>query len=392
MPPLQILPAVPNFGSQLAQVLGQAGTNIGQGLLDRNTMSQLQDPNLTSMQKIALISSLPKEKAAAVATMYAPMLKEESKMAGMRKIFGSSGQSNPNSTSDVSSTGNENSTMNQTSNLPAWDSLSKEQQFMYRTYYPQQASGAETESYHNKKMGQIETLAKDARAFEENKPFLAKIDAIKDSLPTREANSVMMNSALSSGDTNTIRNFAADYLGKKGFATEWLSSANANDLKSAVKTQFVSDLKSMPSGARLNQLIESNLLGALESPLKTPESNQTVKSFTDFQDDVDKEKVRIVSDLKAEYAAKGKELPMYASNIVDTKLRPYIDNRLKQLDKEVSDIKKGVVKNIQAAKEQIKGKFPATGHVWMLIPTGEIKEIPKNMINQATEAGGKLIK
>jgi hypothetical protein len=392
MSPIQILPQVPNFGSQLAQVLGQAGTNIGQGLLDRNTMTQLQDPNLTSMQKIALISSLPKEKAAAVATMYAPMLKEESKMAGMNKIFGTFGQTNSTDTTGLSPTENENTTMNQTSNLPSWDSLSKEQQFMYRTFYPAQASGAETESYHNKKMGQVETLAKEARAYDENKPFLTKIEAIKDSLPTREANSIMMNSALSSGDTNTIRNFAADYLGKKGLSTEWLSSANANDLKSAVKTQFVSDLKSLPTGARLNQLIESNLMGALESPLKTPESNQTVKAFTDFQDDVDKEKVNIVSRLKEEYASKGKELPMYASNIVDTKLRPYVDKRLKQLDKEVSDIKKGVVKNIQAAKEQIKGKFPSSGNVWMLIPTGEIKEIPKNMVNQATEAGGTLIK
>ena len=42
MPPIQILPQVPNFGSQLAQVLGQAGTNIGQGLVQRHQNTQDQ--------------------------------------------------------------------------------------------------------------------------------------------------------------------------------------------------------------------------------------------------------------------------------------------------------------------------------------------------------------
>jgi len=43
MPALNILPAAPSFGGQLAQALGQAGTSVAQGLMQRRAMTSLQN-------------------------------------------------------------------------------------------------------------------------------------------------------------------------------------------------------------------------------------------------------------------------------------------------------------------------------------------------------------
>lgn len=97
---VQILPQVPNFGSQLAQVIGLAGKNIGEGLVqtygnvkDKNVMEQLQDPNLSPMQKMTLIGKLSKEKAGVMATMYDTFLKgdiaaaqQQAKLAGQKEL------------------------------------------------------------------------------------------------------------------------------------------------------------------------------------------------------------------------------------------------------------------------------------------------------------------
>ena len=78
MPGVQVLPAVPSFGEKLAETLAQAGTNIGQGFLQRQQnvrdMAIVQNPNMSPMQKLMAISP---QRAALYATAIAPTLKEE---------------------------------------------------------------------------------------------------------------------------------------------------------------------------------------------------------------------------------------------------------------------------------------------------------------------------
>lgn len=85
MPQIQVLPAVDTFGSQLAQVLGKAGSDIGQGLVQRSVnknnasmLDQLKNPNLSPMQKISvatkLAQSLPADQAKTVLPFYAPFI------------------------------------------------------------------------------------------------------------------------------------------------------------------------------------------------------------------------------------------------------------------------------------------------------------------------------
>jgi hypothetical protein len=83
MPGVQVLPAVPSFGDKLAEVLGQAGSNIGQGLIERNQRSNDQkimnqlasNPNATSMDMIKAFTNLSKSTQATLAPLMQQYIK-----------------------------------------------------------------------------------------------------------------------------------------------------------------------------------------------------------------------------------------------------------------------------------------------------------------------------
>lgn len=84
MPQLQIAPAPQTFGSQLGPVLGQALGSIGEGLIRRQTnkadesiLGQLQQGNLSDMQRATLWSKLSPEKMKA----YEPVFNSELRKA-----------------------------------------------------------------------------------------------------------------------------------------------------------------------------------------------------------------------------------------------------------------------------------------------------------------------
>ena len=69
MPSLQIAPAVPTFGEKLGEALERAGGALAQGYAKRlenqqtqNVFQTLNNPNISPIQKIMAISSLPAEK------------------------------------------------------------------------------------------------------------------------------------------------------------------------------------------------------------------------------------------------------------------------------------------------------------------------------------------
>jgi hypothetical protein len=84
MPGVQVLPAVPGFGEKLADVLAQAGGNIGKGLIERNQrqndqtiMNQLaQNPSPSSMDLIKGYMSLSKPTQTTLAPVMEQMMKE----------------------------------------------------------------------------------------------------------------------------------------------------------------------------------------------------------------------------------------------------------------------------------------------------------------------------
>lgn len=117
---VQVLPYVPGFGEQLAQALGNAAGNIGAGYFEKQNreklnakdsaiIEQLNNPALSPMEKIAIVSKLSPEKQKNVSTLLSPVLKEETKSKELfnqlgrfaPQFFGGMQQANPNAVSPM---------------------------------------------------------------------------------------------------------------------------------------------------------------------------------------------------------------------------------------------------------------------------------------------------
>ncbi len=236
------------------------------------------------------------------------------------------------------------------------------------------------ERQFQEKMAQQRTLAKDKRAFESNKPFFEEINKKRSTLPVREAAQKRILDAIWAPNLRTKRNAAAEYLSTKGFPAEFLKTASANELDSAVKNNYVEDLKSLPGGARLNQYIERTLKSALESPLKTPENNMIIYETDQFKNDVEKKQIEITDKLLDEYEAKGIEPPANFSRKIDKELQPYIADRQKELTSRIRSIKEGEI-NKPVDKDSML----------MIDPAGNTRKVPKKQAIEAQKSGYRLI-
>lgn len=84
---VQVLPATPTFGNRLGAALSDASTNLISGYMkgqqerkDQDLLNQLNDPNLTPMQRIGLAAKLSKEKFASLSPILAAYEKGQAKM------------------------------------------------------------------------------------------------------------------------------------------------------------------------------------------------------------------------------------------------------------------------------------------------------------------------
>jgi len=262
---------------------------------------------------------------------------------------------------------------------------------------PQLASLIQQNQLAQQKVGEARTVASEKRSFESNKPVMEDLRKIRTSLPKREVNLMRIGEVLGSKDLRTVRNFAADYLGTKGFSAEFLSSKSANELNSVVKDEFVRDMQNLPGGTRLNQFIERNLKSALQSPLKSPENNQMITEAHRFLYDVDKNKLAIADKLLDSYEKMGIEPPRSFERDLEKLSKDYTQQRMKELTQTFKDIGEGKVKSlgaqgIEIAKERIQGRPPERGNIYILSPNKEIKQVPLRELKKWQDLGGTLIK
>ncbi len=80
---VQVLPAVPSFGEKLANVLGQAGSDVAQGFIQRNQNQKDQeiinsfDPNASPIDQIRRFSQLSPQKQQALTPLLQQYLKTQ---------------------------------------------------------------------------------------------------------------------------------------------------------------------------------------------------------------------------------------------------------------------------------------------------------------------------
>ena len=273
---------------------------------------------------------------------------------------------------------------------------------------PKLAKMIQDDQFQKEKMAQAERIAgikgeqksqleKDKRTFASNKEYLTGINKTRNSLIKREATLSSISDIIGKGDLKTLQNFAADYLGNKGYSSEFLKSANANDLDAAVKNEFIADAQSLP-GAKLNQYVDRLFKQSLQSPLKSPENNLRITEMQRFLLDVDKKKVEIVDKIIDQYETAGLEPPANLMSKVEKELKPYAQDKLKDLTTLYHDIDSGKVKaksrlNLEVAKDRIKNVSPKEGYIWMIFgDNGVPKQVPVKDSAKWQKSGGTLIR
>jgi len=261
----------------------------------------------------------------------------------------------------------------------------------------QQEQFLQQERLQDKKLTEKVTSEKEKRAFDENKPYYEDLSKKRTEMGNQQANLLNIRDTLkdSGGNISKLRNLISTFAPFD--AQDYIKDANAQQLSSFVKDFFVADLKGMPGGSKLNQLIEKNLLSALQSPGKTEESNQKITEFQQYKQDVVGKEIEIFDRMRNQYLKVGREPPRGMQQKVHEQLKPYVMEKQKELIQTYTDIDKGKFKSAQMlnmpfAKEEIKDTPAKPGFTWVMSPQGKPVQAPNNQLDQWLNAGGKLIR
>jgi len=252
------------------------------------------------------------------------------------------------------------------------------------------------ERLQDKKLNEKVSSEKDKRAFEENKPYYERINRVRTELPQKEATLLGIRDALinSGGNIDRLRNYISTFFSPE--QQDYINTSSAQQLSSFVKDFFVGELREIP-GMRLNQMIESNLKSALQSPGKTEESNQVITEFQQFKNDILKKEIEISDRIKNQYLKAGREPPRNFQEQVANQLKPYTQEKQKELIQTYQDIKQGKFKsaqmlNMPLAKEDIKDNPAKPGFTYVISPKGSPVQVPNNEVPNALKSGGVLVK
>jgi len=254
----------------------------------------------------------------------------------------------------------------------------------------------QTERLAKIKGEQKSQIEQDKRAYKSNEDYLTSIGKLADAIPKREASLLNISQIIGKGDLSTLRNFAADYLGNKGYSADFIRDKNANDLEAAVKTELIADTQSLPGGARLNAYIEQLFKTSLQNPLKSPANNLRITEMQRFLLDVDKEKVRLTKRIVDQYEKSGLEPPANLQLKIDDDLSSFTREKLKGLNQTYKDIDSGKIKarsflNMEIAKDRTKDVQPNEGFVWME-KDGDPRQVPINDTAKWQKKGARLVR
>lgn len=167
------------------------------------------------------------------------------------------------------------------------------------------------------------------RAFERNKKYLEKTDEERMSMPKKKLALTQMQTALETGDFESLRNTVADYTG-----LEFLKTASAQSVNAAIKEYLIGDLASLTG--RPNQFIERQITKALINPQYAPEANKVILEGLQGLQKLKEREIDLVGELEEKYTEQGKEIPRNFQRIVK-----------KKLEKEVQEFEEGYKKRIE---------------------------------------------
>lgn len=154
-------------------------------------------------------------------------------------------------------------------------------------------------------------------------------------------------------------------------------------LKTALKDFFLTDLSR--AGARPNQWIEQQLADALPKIGRSFEANQTVAAGMKFKVDLAKERLEIYDELSEQDEEKYGYIRKDIDKRVYRRMKSYVEERQKELKKEIEDIKSG--KKIPVEKGTVSLSFKdQNGNTYANIPREDLEAF----MQEASSQGLKL--
>lgn len=321
MPQIQVLPAVDTFGSQLAQVLGKAGSDIGQGLVQRGVnknnaamLDQLKNPNLSPMQKISVATNLAQsmnpEQAKVILPYLAPYIYSGQAQAaspqmntnGQPGVDNAPAQEQQNAFQTIP-----DSDLSLLSGLPQGVGEIAKSELQRRS----------NDKKHNLKVAEFE--------YKRSGPILAEADALRKNMPTLRNSFDTLVNAVQEGD---IGGFDLDYLAN-ATGIEPLRSPKGALFLSAGKEFFLGNLSRV--GTRPNQWIEQQLVKMQPEIGRSPEANLSVAEFMKFKLDTDEAWLKAVDTVSEEYKKNVGYVPGDVGVIADKMIKPFVEKRQREL-------------------------------------------------------------
>jgi len=198
--------------------------------------------------------------------------------------------------------------------------------------------------------------------------YFEKINERADVLPQKESALTSMERAISEGDFSAFsRDNLADITG-----IEALRTAKGAEFISSGKEFFLGSLKR--AGARPNQWVEQQIQKMLPKIGRSKEANLTVTEALKNELDIEKKQIELSNEIADDLENKLGYVPRNIGSLVMQKMKPYAEQKQKELASTLKDISKGKVSNKEETSptERVEVKvqeFEETGKTFEKMPS-----------------------
>ena len=195
-------------------------------------------------------------------------------------------------------------------------------------------------------------------ATEQNKPYVTRIEQIKDSMPRKEQALNLARTAIESGDLGAFsRNNLAKIFGRPE-----LETASGAQLNLAVKENLIANL-SRVSGRAQNKWLEQVAIGAFPQAGKSESANQIVQTALEAESALDRAESEISDALSEKEFAEVGYLKAGFRNRVQSQLKPIEDGIMRRASyrsRQIVEQEKGPKELSNMAQRKVPPGTPLT--------------------------------
>lgn len=370
MPQIQVLPSVPSFGTQLAQVLGEAGGDIGQGLVrgaasrsNNSMLEQLKNPNLSPMEKITIATrvaqNMSPDQAKTILPFYAPFMLSNG--SPNQAVQPDPSLAQQGTTQQFNNTEDRRQQLRGLTGNPYFGDAAKEELADIRA--EQKLIGQESRDIGKESREEIRKFAE---------PY-ADMSRLKTNVNKLKEAKKLIESGKVSFDDNKFRNaFVAQLEGNDNPMAELFKTDEQQKLWSLMRDSLNPKEIGGSNPSTKEVLIA---MASLPNPYKGQQANEYIIESMINQAETAVKKAEKIGDLRI------KNPKLSAADfkgMVDEDVAKFAEENEKNMLERISK---------REASSKVVGKSPPPGTVWMVSPDGNVGSVPKDRIEEAKANG-----